>query len=120
MNLKKGQFYQDTVNHDLLKILGFTEEHYPENVGGLAGAPIVVLYVRCACISNGNFFGVQEMKLSTLTQTRIEETGAFRFERLTWLQELWNSWKWRNSKLKTPPKSGGSGPVNFEQLAQKY
>lgn len=97
-NLRKGQFWYDTVNHDLLKILGFTTDWQ----GAIAP---MVNYVRCACISNGNFFGVQEMKVSTFTESRVEGSLMLRFERLSFFEELWYSWKYRDSQLKTPPPS---------------
>ncbi len=97
-NLKRaGQFYRDIVNGDLLKIINFTFEIDP------AGTVLDVFnddmpgteYVRCACIVNGSYFGIQEMKTSHLD-------NAERFLRVPRLISVWLRWKYRDSKLTVP------------------
>lgn len=104
-SMKVGEFYLDTVNHDLLKILGFTKEHYPENMKAEeAGLPVVVPYVRCACIVNDVFFGIQEMRVSTMALPRFARVEGF------W-RNLRLRFKYRNSRL-TNTMVGGGPPAN--------
>ena len=98
--MKSSQFYLDTINKDLLKILGFSTEvdlEHKETFGA-------VEYVRCACISNNVFFGIQEMKT-------VHLHGA-RFIRVPWYKQIWFKWKWRDSRLSVPKRDLEGKPVD--------
>ena len=77
-----GQFWRDTVNTDVLKILGFSFE---VETGGktISGGQLPeAIYVRCACYPRGEYLmGTQEMKSSHL--------GTERFQKVGFWQSLW-------------------------------
>jgi len=83
-DLKVGQFWRDTVNGDLLKILSFSQEPNSNAFPGVGG---YVDYARCACIVRGSFFGIQEMRTSHFSDERFRKLGI--------LKALWYRWKLR-------------------------
>ncbi len=92
VRIEPGQFWRDTVNTDLLKILEVKEETLE------TGDPFVspretktAIFVRAACIVGGKYLGLQEMQASHF------ETDRFRLIRGSRL--LWYRWK-ANRELK--------------------
>lgn len=82
MKPEKGQFWRDTVNGDLLKILDFNTVTIGIELVG---------YVRCACFPGGRYLmGIQEMKTSTLMNGRFKKVGK--------CKSLWCRWKFNNIK----------------------
>lgn len=87
--VSKGQFWRDTVNRDLLKVIDVQEtpitrrEFVDEDRARLAwGAAAdlfgekreveyIIPYVRALCIANNQYFGVQEFKVETLLDSRV-------------------------------------------------
>lgn len=89
MKPKVGQFWRDTVNGDLLKILAFSQEMVYVGADRLDDGRIE--YVRCACFPLGKYLmGIQEMKTSTLTNGRFKKVGL--------VKSLWYRWKFKNIK----------------------
>lgn len=82
-DLKPGQFWRDTVNTDVLKILGFSFEPTPT---------VTETYVRCACYPRGEYLmGTQEMKASQLGTERFQRVGPVKslwYRIKFWFQEL--------------------------------
>lgn len=89
-DLKPGQFWRDTVNTDVLKILEISEY-----VPGSEGAQLVnkltgevVHYARCACYPRAEYLmGIQEMRASRF--------GDERFHRVRGIKALWYRLKFR-------------------------
>lgn len=94
-DFKVGQFYRDTVNGDLLKLLGFSDEV----IDTRGPAPFLdpefeetVQYVRCQVITrDGVYFGIQEMKSAHLNRDRFSKVAGAR--------GLWLKWKHRKIRL---------------------
>lgn len=88
-DLKPGQFWRDTVNTDVLKILGFSFEPIEQTP---ATTVTEETYVRCACYPRGEYLmGTQEMKTSHLGTERFERVGPVKslwYRIKFWFQEL--------------------------------
>ena len=85
--LRVAQFWRDTVNGDLLKIL----EIDTSDSCLLAGCERPIPYARCACYPRGEYFlGIQEMKASHFEEER--------FQRVGWFKSLWCKLKIRRSQ----------------------
>lgn len=84
-DLKPGQFWRDTLNTDVLKILGFSFEPIEQMT-------TEETYVRCACYPRGEYLmGTQEMKASHLETERFERLGPVKsiwYRIKFWFQEL--------------------------------
>ena len=85
-DLKAGQFWRDTVNGDLLKILSFSQEPNSNAFPAIGG---YVDYVRSACIVRGSFFGIQEMRAAHFSDER--------FQKVNWLKSLWYRRKFKSA-----------------------
>ncbi len=87
-DLKPGQFWRDTVNGDLLKILEI-DSFDASDVCTLAGCegdlpPRPIPYVRSACYPRGEYFmGIQEMKASHFEEARFQPI------KLGWFKNFW-------------------------------
>jgi hypothetical protein len=76
------QFWRDTVNGDVLKILSFSFEVEMGGTLTIPGELPGTDYVRCACFPRGeSFFGIQEMKVSRL--------DGERFIKVNWMKSIW-------------------------------
>ncbi len=73
-DLKPGQFWRDTINGDVLKILEIDD-----------AAVSVPLYVRSACYPRGEYFmGIQEMKASHFEEARFQPIKLGWFKNFCW------------------------------------
>jgi hypothetical protein len=75
-DLAVGQFYKDTINGDVLKILELRQEFLRRTVLSETGAKeeedsTPTEFVKCECYVKGKLFGVQEMKSERLDDPRF-------------------------------------------------
>ncbi len=95
--LKTGQFWRDTVNGDLLRILSFSQEPNANLAPGIEGVGGYVEYAKCACMVDGVYFGIQEMKTSHFETGRFQKPNSFM-----------QFWYWRKFRTLLPGAKSSS------------
>lgn len=82
-DLKPGQFWKDTVNGDVLKILEIDDT--ASLTVPLDGINVPIPYVRSACYPRGEYFmGIQEMKASHFEEERFQPIKLNWFKNFYW------------------------------------